>query len=74
MDQWYQSGLLLIFLNACPQRGQVTKNWVSSLFLLRTKSLACPNELSWKEKIKMMGYETPSKCFSRKPSCNKGII
>jgi hypothetical protein len=35
LDQWYQSGLLLVVLNACPQRGQGTKNWVSSLFLLK---------------------------------------
>jgi hypothetical protein len=30
-------------LNACPQRGQSTKSWVSSLFLLRTKSLTHPS-------------------------------
>jgi hypothetical protein len=50
-------------LNACSQRGQGTKNWVSSLFLLRKKSLACPSDLSWKEKIKMMGQEILSKIF-----------
>jgi hypothetical protein len=59
-------------LNAYPQRGQNTKSWVSSLFLLRTKSLACPSELSWKEKRNMMGHEILSKCFLRNPSCNRG--
>jgi hypothetical protein len=65
MDQWYQSGLLLVILNACPQRGQGTKNWVSSLFLLRKKALTHPSDLSWWEKIKTTGNEIPSKCFSR---------
>ena len=49
-------------LNACPQRGRSTKIWVSRLFLLRTKSLAHPRNLSWKEKIKMTGNEILSNC------------
>jgi hypothetical protein len=73
MDQWYRSDLLLVVLNACPQQGQGTKNWVSSLLLLRKKYLACPRNLSWKEKRKMTGHDIQSKYFLRNPSCNKGM-
>jgi hypothetical protein len=59
-------------LNAGPQRGWNTKSWVSSLFLLRTKSLARPRNLSWQEKRKMTGHEILSTCFLKKPSCNRG--
>jgi hypothetical protein len=58
-------------LNACPQRGQDTKNWVLRLFLLRTKSLTRPSNLSWKEKINMMGQEILSKCCLRNASRNR---
>jgi hypothetical protein len=37
-------------LNACPQRGQGIKNWVSRLFLLRKKALAHPSDLVEGEK------------------------
>jgi hypothetical protein len=49
-------------LNACPQRGWSTKIWVSSLFLLRKKSLTRPSDLSWQEKKNMTGQEILSNC------------
>jgi hypothetical protein len=44
-------------LSACPQRGRSTKNWVSSLFLLRTEALTRPSDLPWQGKRKMTGHE-----------------
>jgi hypothetical protein len=55
-------------LNACPQRGRIKKSWVSILFHLRKKSLACPSNLSWKEKINMMGQHILSNFLLRNPS------
>jgi hypothetical protein len=42
------------------------------LVSLEEKNLANPKNLSWREKRKMKGHEIPSKCFSRKPSHNRG--
>jgi hypothetical protein len=61
MDQWYQSGLILILLNSCPRRGQGTKNWVSSLFPLRKKIISCPRDLSWSGEKKYDGTRDPFK-------------
>jgi hypothetical protein len=48
-------------LNACPQRGQSTKSWVSSLFLLRIEALAHPSDLSWQGEKKYDGTRDPFK-------------
>jgi hypothetical protein len=39
MDHWYQSGLLLVVLSACPRQGQGTKSWVFELVSIEEKYL-----------------------------------
>jgi hypothetical protein len=63
VDQWYQSGLLLVVLNACPQQGQGTKNWVLRFFLLRKKSLALPKQPLMVGEKKYDGTGDPFKMF-----------
>jgi hypothetical protein len=59
LDQWYQSKLLLIvFFNACPQRGPSIESWISSLSLLRTISLT-PKKPSMVEENKNDGVDDP---------------